>query len=95
MNKGNIRKAAALLSLLLGLTSSQAQQVLYGVKTSDGFLQRKHTYVRHTFQYIVSCDHGLTHGWRYGFGPPSAWKVMKRPQTPVAARARTPRWCGR
>lgn len=45
MNKGNIRKAAALLSLLLGLTSSQAQQVLYGVKTSDGFLQRKHTYV--------------------------------------------------
>ena len=69
MNKGNIRKAAALLSLLLGLTSSQAQQVLYGVKTSDGFLQRKHTYVRHTFQYIVSCDHGLTHGWRYGFGP--------------------------
>lgn len=25
--------------------------------------------IAHTFQYIVSCDLGLDHGWRYGFGP--------------------------
>lgn len=25
--------------------------------------------VGHTFQYIVGCDWGTTHGWRYGFGP--------------------------
>ncbi|MBQ8463861.1 MAG: hypothetical protein IJ544_07090 [Prevotella sp.] len=25
--------------------------------------------IGHTFQYIVGCDHGTTHGWRYGFGP--------------------------
>lgn len=24
--------------------------------------------IGHTFQYIISCDYGLTHGWRYGFG---------------------------
>ena len=25
--------------------------------------------IGHTFQYIVSCDLGTDHGWRYGFGP--------------------------
>ncbi len=25
-----------------------------------------------SFQYLVSCDLGLTHGWRYGFGPNGA-----------------------
>lgn len=25
--------------------------------------------IGHTFQYIVSCDLGTNHGWRYGFGP--------------------------
>lgn len=24
--------------------------------------------IGHSFQYIVACDLGLTHGWRYGFG---------------------------
>lgn len=24
--------------------------------------------IGHTFQYIIACDYGLTHGWRYGFG---------------------------
>ena len=24
--------------------------------------------IGHSFQYLVSCDLGLTHGWRYGFG---------------------------
>lgn len=25
--------------------------------------------IGHSFQYLVSCDLGTTHGWRYGFGP--------------------------
>lgn len=25
--------------------------------------------IGHTFQYIVGCDEGTQHGWRYGFGP--------------------------